>query len=157
MSTAKVQTSSLAELSSAEAECTRCPLYSKATQVVPGDGPRQARLMVAGEQPGDSETSRENLSSGRPAVFSTARWRRRRFRAQRVFLTNAVKHFKFEPRGKRRLHKRPNASEIERCSWWLGQERMLVRPLAMISMGATASRSLLGRSVSISSLREKVQ
>jgi len=127
MLTAEVQTSSLAELSSAKAECTRCPLYSKATQVVPGEGPRRARLMVVGEQPGDSEDLTGNPFV-RPAVrlFDRALAEAEVSRSA-VFLTNAVKHFKFEPRGKRRLHKRPNVSEIERCSWWLGQERMLVR------------------------------
>lgn len=125
--------------------------------MVPGDGPQRARLMVMGEQPGDNEDR-----AGKPFVGPAGRLFDRALAEvevprSAVFLTNAVKHFKFEPRGKRRLHKRPNASEIERCSWWQGQERKLVRPLAMIAMGATASRSLLGRSVSISNLREKVQ
>jgi DNA polymerase len=73
-----------------------------------------------------------------------------------IFLTNAVKHFKFEQRGKRRLHARPNAGEIDRCKWWLGQERRLVAPAVLVAMGATALRSLLGRSVAISSLRGEV-
>lgn len=93
------------------------------------------------------------LSSGRPAGCSTRRWRRPGIPREAVFVTNAVKHFKFEPRGKRRLHRRPNAGEIERCRWWLGQERKLVSPAVLVAMGATAVRGLLGRAASISSLR----
>jgi len=153
MSAAEVEASSLAELARAEAACTRCPLYRDATQVVPGEGRHGARMMVVGEQPGD----REDLA-GRPFVGPAGRV----FDAaleevgiprDAVFVTNAVKHFKFEERGKRRLHKRPNAGEIERCKWWLGQERKLVAPEVLVAMGATAVRSLLGRTVSISSLR----
>lgn len=153
MSTADVEASSLTELAEAEAECTRCSLYKDATQVVPGEGHRQARMMAVGEQPGDKEDL-----AGRPFVGPAGRL----FDAalaeagiprDLVFVTNAVKHFKFEPRGKKRLHKRPNAGEIERCKWWLGQERKLVAPAVLVAMGATAVRSLLGRSASISSLR----
>lgn len=153
MSTAEVEASSLAELAAAEARCTRCPLYRDATRVVPGEGPWRARLMMVGEQPGD----REDLA-GRPFVGPAGRL----FDAalaeagiprSAAFVTNAVKHFKFEPRGKRRLHRRPDAGEIERCRWWLGQERKLVAPAVLVAMGATAVRSLLGRAASIASLR----
>lgn len=156
MSTAEVEASSLTELAEREAECTRCPLYRNATQVVPGEGHRQARMMVVGEQPGD----REDLA-GRPFVgpagrlFDAALAEAEIPRAA-VFVTNAVKHFKFEQRGKRRLHARPNAGEIERCKWWLRQERKLVAPAVLVAMGATAVRSLLGRAVSVSSLRGEV-
>lgn len=156
MSSAEVEAASLAALAQAEAACTRCPLYRDATQVVPGEGHRQARMMVVGEQPGD----REDLA-GRPFVgpagrlFDAALAEAEIPRAA-VFVTNAVKHFKFEQRGKRRLHARPNAGEIERCKWWLGQERKLVAPAVLVAMGATAVRSLLGRAVSVSSLRGEV-
>jgi len=156
VSTAEVEASSLTELAEREAECTRCPLYRNATQVVPGEGHRQARMMVVGEQPGD----REDLA-GRPFVgpagklFDAALAEAEIPRAA-VFVTNAVKHFKFEQRGKRRLHARPNAGEIERCKWWLRQERKLVAPAVLVAMGATAVRSLLGRAVSVSSLRDEV-
>lgn len=156
MSTAEVEASSLTELAEREAECTRCPLYRNATQVVPGEGHRQARMMVVGEQPGDHEDL-----AGRPFVgpagrlFDAALAEAEIPRAA-VFVTNAVKHFKFEQRGKRRLHARPNAGEIERCKWWLGQERKLVAPAVLVAMGATAVRSLLGRAVSVSSLRDEV-
>ena len=156
MSTAEVETASLTELDAREAECTRCPLYKEATQVVPGEGNRQARLMAVGEQPGDKEDI-----AGRPFVGPAGRLfdaalAEAGIARDRVFVTNAVKHFKFEMRGKRRLHARPNAGEIERCKWWLGQERKLVAPAVLVAMGATALRSLLGRSVSISSLRGAV-
>ncbi|MCO5147815.1 MAG: UdgX family uracil-DNA binding protein [Aquamicrobium sp.] len=153
MSDAEVEAASLAALAQAEAACTRCPLYRDATQVVPGEGHRQARMMVMGEQPGD----REDLA-GRPFVGPAGRLfdaalAEARIPRDRVFVTNAVKHFKFERRGKRRLHSRPNAGEIDRCKWWLGQERKLVAPAVLVAMGATAVRSLLGRPASISSLR----
>jgi DNA polymerase len=144
---------SLSALARAEHECTRCPLYRNATQAVPGEGHSGARLMLVGEQPGDKEDL-----AGKPFVgpaggvldkaLADAGIPRRD-----VFVTNAVKHFKFEPRGKRRLHKRPNAHEIERCRWWLDQERALVRPVAIVAMGATAARSLLGRVVTIAQVR----
>ena len=153
MSTAEIDAASLSELAEAEARCTRCPLYRDATQVVPGEGHRQARMMVVGEQPGDKEDI-----AGRPFVgpagrlFDTA-LAEAEIPRDLVFVTNAVKHFKFEPRGRMRLHKRPNVGEIERCNWWLGQERKLVAPAVLVAMGATAVRSLLGRPASISSLR----
>jgi len=153
MSAADVKASSLAGLARAEADCTRCPLYRNATHVVPGEGPREARLMMVGEQPGD----REDLT-GRPFVGPAGRLfdaalAKAGISRDALFVTNAVKHFKFEPRGKRRLHKRPNAGEIESCKWWLGQERKLVAPAVLMALGATAVRSLLGRPASISSLR----
>jgi DNA polymerase len=153
MSDAEMEAASLGELAAFEAACTRCPLYRDATQVVPGEGHRQARMMVVGEQPGD----REDIA-GRPFVgpagrlFDAALGEAEIPRAG-IFVTNAVKHFKFEQRGKRRLHARPNAGEIGRCKWWLDQERKLVAPAVLVAMGATALRSLLGRPVSVSSLR----
>lgn len=153
MSDAEVEAASLAALAQAEAACTRCPLYRDATQVVPGEGHRQARMMVVGEQPGDKEDL-----AGRPFVGPAGRLfdaalAEAEIPRDQVFVTNAVKHFKFERRGKRRLHSRPNAGEIDRCKWWLGQERKLVAPAVLMAMGATAVRSLLGRPASISSLR----
>lgn len=156
MSDAQVQTSSLSELAAREAECTRCPLYRDATQAVPGEGPRGAPMMAVGEQPGDKEDI-----AGRPFVGPAGRMfdaalAEAGIARDRVFVTNAVKHFKFERRGKRRLHARPNAGEIDRCKWWLDQERALVAPAVVVALGATALRSLLGRPVPVSSLRGKV-
>jgi DNA polymerase len=146
----------LGELRSAEANCTRCPLYQHATQVVPGEGPRDARIIFVGEQPGNDEDLR-----GRPFVGPAGRILDRaiadagldRFM---IFVTNAVKHFKFEQRGKRRLHKRPNAYEIDRCRWWLDQERALIRPELVVALGATAARGVLGRTVTIGKVRGEI-
>ena len=143
----------LDELRQAEAACRRCPLYRDATQVVPGEGAIGARLLLVGEQPGD----REDLT-GKPFVGPAGRILDRALgdagiAREQVFVTNAVKHFKHEKRGKRRLHKRPNADEIERCRWWLDLELELVKPATVIAMGATAARSLLGRPVTIAEAR----
>ena len=143
-------------LRQAEAACTRCPLYRDATQVVPGEGPARAKLLVVGEQPGNQEDL-----EGRPFVGPAGRMLDRAVEEagidrRKVFVTNAVKHFKFEQRGKRRLHKRPNAYEVERCRWWLDQERAIVKPELILALGATAARSLFGRPVTISKVRGQV-
>lgn len=143
----------LAELANAEAECTRCPLYKGATQAVPGEGRAGARLMIVGEQPGDKEDRAGKPFIGPAGVIFDRALVDADIDRGTVFVTNAVKHFKFEQRGKRRLHKRPNAYEIERCKWWLDHERMIVRPAALVALGATAARSLLGRTVTIGKLR----
>ena len=95
-------------------------------------------------------------SSGPPARFSTGRWRKLEIPRTEVFVTNAVKHFKHEMRGKRRLHKRPNAYEIERCKIWLELEREMVKPAVIVALGATAARSLFGRPVTIAKLRGRM-
>jgi uracil-DNA glycosylase len=125
--------------------------------VVPGEGDGHAALMLVGEQPGDHEDI-----VGKPFVGPAGRILDQALHAagiarDKVFITNAVKHFKHEQRGKRRLHKRPNADEIERCRWWLDLERRLVRPDVIVAMGATAVRSVLGRSVGITTLRGSPQ
>ncbi|WJS86650.1 UdgX family uracil-DNA binding protein [Paracoccus sp. TOH] len=157
MSDAEVVADSLGALAEAETACTRCPLYRNATQVVPGEGHRQARMMVVGEQPGDKEDL-----AGRPFVGPAGRLfdqvlAEAGIPRDRIFVTNAVKHFKFEPRGKRRLHRSPNAGEIDRCRWWLGQELKLVAPAVLVAMGASALRSLLGRPATIASLRGAIR
>jgi DNA polymerase len=135
------------------AGCTRCPLYKDATQTVFGEGPIDARLMFVGEQPGDQEDL-----AGRPfvgpagQVFDRAVAAAGIDRAQ-VYVTNAVKHFKFEQRGKRRIHAKPGGSEIDACRWWIDQERVLIRPPVTVALGATAARSLLGKVVTISGSR----
>src|SRR5438105_12427381 len=147
---------SLRKLREAEAQCTRCPLYRNATQVVPGEGPTSASLMLVGEQPGNDEDI-----AGKPFVGPAGRVLDRALGDAgldrgKVFVTNAVKHFKFELRGQRRLHKRPNAHEIERCRWWNDLERAIVKPELVVALGATAARSLLDRNVSITSVRGKI-
>jgi uracil-DNA glycosylase family protein len=147
---------SLKALRAEEAECTRCPLYKYATQVVPGEGPAKARIMLVGEQPGDKEDI-----AGKPFVGPAGRVLDKAIaeagidRSQ-VFVTNAVKHFKFAPRGKRRLHKKPNAHEIERCRWWIDLERSIVKPNVVVALGATAVRSLMGKTITIGKIRGKV-
>jgi DNA polymerase len=140
---------SLELLAEEAAGCRRCPLWRPATQTVFGEGPHDAEIMIVGEQPGDQEDL-----AGRPfvgpagALFDRAMAEAGIDRT-RTYVTNAVKHFKFEPQGKRRLHARPNVGEIEACRWWVDQERAIVRPRLVIAMGATAARSLIGRTVAI--------
>jgi DNA polymerase len=143
-------------LREAEAACMRCPLYKHATQVVPGEGPAHARLMMVGEQPGDQEDLQ-----GKPFVGPAGRVLDKAIHDSgldraTIFVTNAVKHFKFEPRGKRRLHKRPNTHEIDRCHIWYDYERRLVKPELVIALGATAARSVVGRTVTISKVRGEI-
>ena len=133
--------------------CRECPIGEHATQSVIGEGPLPAALMLVGEQPGDQEDRQ-----GRPFVgpagqllgraFDELGWPR-----DQLYLTNAVKHFKFELRGKRRMHKTPGQREAQACLHWLESEVQLVRPRAFIALGATAARSLLGRPLSIMQLR----
>jgi probable DNA metabolism protein len=133
--------------------CTRCTLCRMATAAVPGEGPTNAALMIVGEQPGD----REDLV-GRPfvgpagAVLDEALFEAGIDR-KAVYLTNAVKHFKHALRGKRRIHQRPNADEIEVCRWWLGFEREIVAPSVIVALGATAARAVLGRAVKVADAR----
>ncbi|MBP0483230.1 UdgX family uracil-DNA binding protein [Sagittula salina] len=124
--------------------CRRCPLWENATQPVPGEGPLDAALMFVGEQPGDTEDLTGRPFAG-PAgqVFETALARAGIDRAQ-VYVTNAVKHFKFTPRGKRRLHQNPARAEIQHCKWWLDLEVERVRPALMVALGGTALESLTG-------------
>lgn len=147
---------SLKTLRKAEAGCTRCPLYRNATQVVPGEGPARARLMMVGEQPGDKEDLAGAPFVGPAGHILDEAIAEAGIDRKTVFVTNAVKHFKFEPRGKRRLHKRPNAHEIERCKWWNGIERKIVKPELIVALGATAARSLFGRAVTITKMRGKM-
>ncbi len=144
---------SLAEAKRLAASCTRCPLYRNATQTVFGEGPVHARLFLVGEQPGDFEDM-----SGRPFVGPAGKMLDRALieagiDRRRVYLTNAVKHFKNIPLGKKRIHKRPDIAEIDICSWWLDLERSFVKPAVIVALGATALRSITGRSQTLSSLR----
>lgn len=153
MDTAAHDIRSLRQLAEAEASCTRCPLYRDATHAVPGEGPNRATFMLVGEQPGDKEDL-----AGKPFVGPAGRMLDQALHdaeiaREETFVTNAVKHFKHEMRGKRRLHKRPNNYEIERCKIWLDDERKIVRPGAIIALGVTAARSLTGKTLTISKVR----
>jgi uracil-DNA glycosylase len=146
---------SLRQLAAAEGGCTRCPLYKDATQAVPGEGPSRTPFMLVGEQPGDKEDL-----AGKPFVGPAGRVLDEALHdagiaREETFVTNAVKHFKHELRGKRRLHKRPNNYEIERCKIWLDWERRLVKPSTIVALGVTAARSLTGRTLTIGKVRGK--
>ena len=133
--------------------CTRCDLYKHATQTVFGEGPLNASIMFVGEQPGDHEDI-----AGRPfvgpagALFDDALEKAGIDRST-VYVTNAVKHFKFVAKGKRRVHNKPDAGEISACRWWIGHERELIRPPVTVALGATAARSLIGKTVTIGKIR----
>lgn len=136
--------------------CRRCPLWRDATQGVCGQGPREARLMIVGEQPGDHEDLAGQPFVGPAGQILDAALAETGIDRSGVYLTNAVKHFKHEPRGKRRLHKTPNAGEVEACRWWLDQERRLVKPRLILALGATAGLAVLGRKPSIMAERGAV-
>ena len=139
----------IAELRHQAEGCTRCDLYKNATQIVFGEGPVNAEIVLVGEQPGD----REDVT-GRPFVGPAGRLldsclEEAGLERQRCYVTNAVKHFKFTPRGKRRLHSKPNAGEIRRCAWWLGAELDILQPKLVVALGASALYALLGPKVKL--------
>ena len=130
-------------------KCRRCHLYKPATQTVFGEGPLDASIMFVGEQPGDQEDL-----AGRPFVGPAGQLLDKALVAAgidrgSVYVTNAVKHFKFVPRGKRRIHNKPDAGEIEACRWWIDHERELLRPAVTVALGATAAQSLFGKAMAI--------
>ncbi len=140
----------LAESVSEAHACRRCPLYEPATQIVFGEGPPNASVMFVGEQPGDQEDT-----IGRPFVGPAGQIMDRALEEagidrRLIYVTNAVKHFKFTPRGKRRIHQTPEVPEIQACSFWLDVERTHLRPRLLILMGGSAARAVLGRAVTIS-------
>ena len=143
----------LAGAREASKACTRCPLYKPATQTVFGEGPGNARIMLVGEQPGDQEDLAGEPFVGPAGRVLDAGLAAAHIERDEVYVTNAVKHFKFEPRGKRRIHKKPSAGEILACRFWLSIERRLVQPQVIVAMGATAVTGLMRKSVSITSLR----
>ena len=133
--------------------CRRCPLWERATQGVPGEGPRRARVMLVGEQPGDEE-DRE----GKPFVGPAGRllhgaMNEAGLDSAAVYITNAVKHFSWEPRGTRRIHKTPAQREITACHDWLESEIAAERPVVIVALGATALRALLGRKIGVNEAR----
>ena len=146
-------TTSLTALAKAACDCRGCPLWAGATQAVFGQGPRAASLVLVGEQPGDQEDRQ-----GAPFVGPAGRvlWRciaEAGLDRDDVYVTNAVKHFKHTDRGKRRLHKKPNTAEIEACHPWIEAELRTVRARAIVALGTTAARSLLGSNVAIGGSR----
>jgi uracil-DNA glycosylase family protein len=143
---------SVEQLRREAADCRRCPLWKNATQTVFGEGAKGA-LMLVGEQPGDVEDQ-----AGRPFVGPAGKLLRElleeaRIAEDHVYVTNAVKHFKWRPKGKRRIHDKPNWSEIRACSQWLDQELAAVKPELVVCLGATAAQLLVGRDARIGALR----
>ena len=145
--------STIEELDAAVQACRRCPLWRDATQGVCGEGPKKAKLMIVGEQPGDQEDLAGHPFVGPAGRVLDAALEEARIDRDDVFVTNAVKHFKHEPRGKRRLHKTPNTSEVSACRWWLDAERRLVRPKVIVAMGGTAALGVLSRKVAVTKER----
>jgi DNA polymerase len=138
-------------------KCTRCDLCKHATQTVFGEGPLDAIICFVGEQPGDQEDL-----AGRPFVGPAGKLFDASLEAAgidrtRVYVTNAVKHFKYQQRGKRRLHSKPDGGEIKACRWWIERELELIHPPLTVALGATAARSLFGKVVTIGKLRGKPQ
>jgi uracil-DNA glycosylase family protein len=144
---------SLKALRTAEAACTRCPLYRHATQVVPGEGPARARLMMVGEQPGDQEDLEGHPFIGPAGKLLDRALAEAGVDRDHVFVTNAVKHFSWEPRGKRRIHKKPTVRQVAACLDWLHAEIRLVRPRIIVCLGATAAQALLGPKVKVTEAR----
>jgi len=143
----------LADARSAVHDCRRCPLYEQATQPVFGEGPEDADVMFVGEQPGDQEDLAGKPFIGPAGQVLDAAIEKIGIDRSRVYVTNAVKHFKFEPRGKRRIHHRPDGDEVTACKFWLNLEIGMVKPKVIVALGATAAQSLLGRAVTIGKLR----
>jgi uracil-DNA glycosylase len=146
----------LAQLRRLAAACTACPLYARATQTVFGEGPERAAVMLVGETPGD----REDLA-GRPFVGPAGQLLDRCLEAagidrEKAYVSNVVKHFKWTPRGKRRMHSKPNAMETRACRPWLDAEIALVRPKVLVCLGATAAQALLGRDFRVTRSRGKL-
>ena len=149
-------TSSLAKVREAAGECTACHLHRHATQTVFGEGPKQAPIMLVGEQPGDYEDV-----AGKPFVGPAGKIMNRALEEAgidrtEVYVTNAVKHFKWEPRGKRRIHKKPNSREIAACRPWLEAELRLVKPRLLVCLGATAAQAIMGPAFRVTRERGKV-
>ena len=150
------ETSSVKELAEAAKKCTACHLYKRATQTVFGEGPKNATMMLIGEQPGDYEDV-----AGKPFVGPAGKIMDRALEEagidrKHVYVTNAVKHFKWEPRGKRRIHQKPNSREIAACRPWLKAELRLVKPKLVVCLGATAGQTVFGPTFRVTRERGKV-
>lgn len=150
-----VSPGTIAALREEARHCTRCPLHCTATQTVFGEGPQDARVMMVGEQPGDQEDLAGRPFVGPAGKVFDAVLKDADIARDGLYLTNAVKHFKYEPRGKRRIHQKPDRGEIEHCRWWLAKEVELVKPRLIVALGATAVFALSGEQKPLSQLRGK--
>ena len=147
------ETADLRELAAAARACTACHLYKRGTQTVFGEGPKRAKLMLLGEQPGDQEDL-----AGKPFVGPAGKLLDRALAdagipRDDVYVTNTVKHFKWEPRGKRRIHQKPNSREIAACRPWMEAELRLVRPKLLVCLGSTAAQAIFGPSFRVTKQR----
>jgi DNA polymerase len=133
--------------------CRRCPIGYLENEAVMGEGPRSAALMIVGEQPGDQEDREGRPFVGPSGRVLDAELERAGIDRRAVYVTNAVKHFKFVWRGKRRLHQSPTAKEIDICRWWNEAERAVVKPKVILALGGSAARGLLGKTTSIAKAR----
>jgi uracil-DNA glycosylase family protein len=149
-------TSSLVEMREASRECTACHLYKRATQTVFGEGPKSAPIMLVGEQPGDYEDVAGKPFVGPAGKIMDQALEEAGIDRKEVYVTNAVKHFKWEPRGKRRIHQKPNSREIAACRPWLEAELRLVKPKLLVCLGATAAQAIFGPSFRVTRERGKV-
>jgi len=148
--------SSLSTIREAAKHCTACHLYKRATQAVFGEGPKKVPIMLVGEQPGDSEDV-----AGKPFVGPAGKIMDRALEEvgidrKQVYVTNAVKHFKWEPRGKRRIHQKPNSREVAACRPWLEAELRLVKPKLVVALGSTAGQAIFGSAFRVTRERGKV-
>ena len=149
-------TASITKLREAAAHCTACPLYKNATQTVFGEGRKEPALMLVGEQPGDQEDV-----AGKPFVGPAGQILNRALEEagidrNAVYVTNTVKHFKWEPRGKRRIHQKPSSRDIAACRPWLEAELRVVRPMVLVCLGSTAAQALFGSSFRVTRERGKL-
>ncbi|HEX9304549.1 MAG TPA: UdgX family uracil-DNA binding protein [Thermoanaerobaculia bacterium] len=143
----------LPKLRQAAAGCRACDLWKRGTQTVFGDGSSRARVLFVGEQPGDREDLEGKPFVGPAGRILDASLEKAGIDRRTVYVTNVVKHFKWEPRGKRRIHQKPNSVEIGACRPWLDAELALVRPEVLVCLGATAAQALIGRSFRVSRQR----
>lgn len=148
-------TDALPEVREAARHCRDCPLWANATQTVFGEGPAHASIMLVGEQPGDQEEQAQRPFVGPAGRVLDKALAEAGVARSETFVTNAVKHFKHEPRGKRRLHRKPDAGEVSACRWWLDAERRILRPRVIVAMGTTAALGVFGRSTPIGRFRQQ--
>ena len=149
------KTSQLARARDRAAGCRRCDLWKRATQTVFGDGPAKARLMLVGEQPGDQEDIAGEPFVGPAGQLLRSALEEAGLDPAEVFLTNAVKHFKWKPQGKRRIHEKPNREQVLACRLWLDEEIESVKPAMIVALGATAAGTLLGSAAKVTRDRGK--
>ncbi len=147
---------SISGLADAAQDCEACPLFKDATQAVFGEGPSKARLVLVGEQPGDAEDLEGRPFVGPAGTVLDRALNEAGLDRKQVYVTNAVKHFKWEPRGKRRIHMKPRVSEIKACQPWLNAELTRIKPQVIVCLGTTAVQSLLGPKITIASAKNQV-